>query len=108
VYGAGAGAHSYSRQEERGARWWNAAMPRDYIAACPTPIAGGEELDARKVGAEMLMLGLRTADGLSAPPGFQVELDQLAAAGLIERQDGRVAPTRRGLDLHNQIALAVL
>jgi len=108
VYGAGAGAHSYSRQEDRGARWWNVARPRDYIAACPTPVAGGEELDPRKVGAEMLMLGLRTAEGVSAPPGFQVELDRLAAAGLIERQDGRVAPTRRGLDLHNQIALAVL
>jgi coproporphyrinogen III oxidase-like Fe-S oxidoreductase len=89
-------------------RWWNVARPRDYIAACPTPVAGGEDLDQRKVGAEMLMLGLRTADGLSAPPGFQAELDRLAADGLIERQDGRVVPTRRGLDLHNQIALAVL
>src|SRR4029077_19241750 len=108
VYGAGAGAHSYSRQGDGAARWWNVARPRDYIAACPTPVAGEEELDPRKVGAEMLMLGLRTAEGLSAPPGFQVELEQLAAAGLIERQNGHVAPTRRGLDLHNQIALAVL
>src|SRR6266571_3788129 len=104
----GAGAHSYSRHEDSGARWWNVARPRDYIAACPTPVAGGEELDARKVGAEMLMLGLRTADGLSAPPGFQAELDQLVAAGLIESENSHVTPTRRGLDLHNQIALAVL
>jgi hypothetical protein len=29
-------------------------------------------------------------------------------AGLVARSDGRVTPTRRGLDLHNQIALAVL
>jgi oxygen-independent coproporphyrinogen-3 oxidase len=108
VYGAGAGAHSYSRHSTGAARWWNVARPRDYIAACPTPIAGGEELDARKVRAEMLMLGLRTADGLSAPPGFQAELEQLAAAGLIESRNGHVAPTRRGFDLHNQIALAVL
>jgi len=27
---------------------------------------------------------------------------------LIRRVDGRIVPTRRGLDLHNQIALAVL
>jgi putative oxygen-independent coproporphyrinogen III oxidase len=108
VYGAGAGAHSYATDGDGASRWWNVARPRDYIAACPTPVAGGEELDQRKARAEALMLGLRTADGVSAPPGFQTELDQLAAAGLIERQDGRVAPTRRGMDLHNQIALAVL
>jgi hypothetical protein len=54
------------------------------------------------------MLGLRTAEGMDAPAGFQAELDGLAAAGLIERGNGHVAPTRRGLDLHNQIALAVL
>jgi len=108
VYGAGAGAHSYSTNDAGASRWWNVARPRDYIAACPTPIAGGEELDRRKTRAEALMLGLRTAEGMSAPPGFQAELDQLAAAGLIEREDGRVAPTRRGMDLHNQIALAVL
>jgi hypothetical protein len=30
------------------------------------------------------------------------------ASGLIDRRNGRVAPTRRGMDLHNQIALAVL
>jgi oxygen-independent coproporphyrinogen III oxidase len=108
VYGAGAGAHSYSRDENGARRWWNVARPREYIAACPTPVADGEELDLRKSRAESLMLGLRTAEGMAAPPGFQAELDQLAADGLIERQNGRVAPTRRGLDLHNQIALAVL
>jgi putative oxygen-independent coproporphyrinogen III oxidase len=108
VYGAGAGAHSYTTDGAGAWRWWNVARPRDYIAACPTPVAGGEELDQRRALAEALMLGLRTEEGMSAPPGFQAELDQLAAAGLIERHDGRVTPTRRGMDLHNQIALAVL
>ena len=54
------------------------------------------------------MLGLRTAEGMTAPLGFESELKRLAADGLIERVDGRVVPTRRGMDLHNQIALAVL
>jgi hypothetical protein len=54
------------------------------------------------------MLGLRTAEGVAPRPGFEDELGQLARAGLIESVDGRVAPTRRGMDLHNQIALAVL
>ncbi len=108
VYGAGAGAHSYATDGTRAWRWWNVARPREYIAACPTPRADGEELAHRKAGAEALMLGLRTAEGIAPPEGFDIELTRLASDGLIERTDGRVIPTRRGMDLHNQIALAVL
>jgi oxygen-independent coproporphyrinogen-3 oxidase len=108
VYGAGAGAHSYATDGSQAWRWWNVAQPRDYIAAAASPRADGEELDPRKAGAESLMLGLRTAEGIAAPAGFQAELAGLERDGLIERRDGRVIPTRRGLDLHNQIALAVL
>jgi oxygen-independent coproporphyrinogen-3 oxidase len=107
VYGAGAGAHSYATDGTRAWRWWNVARPREYIAA-PLPRADGEELSHRKASAESLMLGLRTAEGMPAPEGFEAELESLAAAGLVERVDGRVAPTRRGMDMHNQIALAVL
>lgn len=108
VYGAGAGAHSYATDGTTAWRWWNVARPRDYIAASPEPRADGEELPARKAAAESLMLGLRAAEGMAPPAGFEPELAQLLAAGLIDRIDGRVVPTRRGLDLHNQIALAVL
>jgi hypothetical protein len=45
---------------------------------------------------------------MAAPKGFDSELAQLLAGGLIERNNGRIVPTRRGMDLHNQIALAVL
>jgi oxygen-independent coproporphyrinogen-3 oxidase len=107
VYGAGAGAHSYATDGVAARRWWNVARPREYIAA-PNPMADGEDLPARKTAAESLMLGLRTADGMAPPAGFDPELAELAAAGLIARVDGRIAPTRRGMDLHNQIALAVL
>ena len=108
VYGAGAGAHSYATDGTSAWRWWNVARPREYIAAAPAPKADGEELDPRKAAAESLMLGLRTAAGMTAPSGFDRELNQLRKAGLVRRMDGRVVPTRRGLDLHNQIALAVL
>ncbi|HEV2036376.1 MAG TPA: radical SAM family heme chaperone HemW [Candidatus Dormibacteraeota bacterium] len=107
VYGGGAGAHSYATDGTSAQRWWNVARPREYIAA-QQPMADGEELPARKAAAETLMLGLRTVDGMAAPPGFGAELDQLVRDGLIQRVGDRVAPTRRGLDLHNQIALAVL
>jgi oxygen-independent coproporphyrinogen III oxidase len=108
VYGAGAGAHSYATDGAAARRWWNVARPREYIAACPDPVAGGEELPARKAAAESLMLGLRTAKGIVAPAGFDAELVQLIADGLVARSNGLVFPTRRGMDLHNQIALAVL
>ncbi len=108
VYGAGAGAHSYGTDGAVARRWWNVARPREYIAACPEPWAGGEELAARKAAAESLMLGLRTAEGIVAPAGFDDELSRLIADGLVARSNGRVVPTRRGMDLHNQIALAVL
>jgi len=108
VYGAGAGAHSYATDGTSAWRWWNIARPREYIAATPAPKADGEELDARKAAAESLMLGLRTAEGMAVPAGFETELKHLQRAGLVHRVDGRVVPTRRGLDLHNQIALAVL
>ncbi|HYL07180.1 MAG TPA: radical SAM family heme chaperone HemW [Candidatus Udaeobacter sp.] len=108
VYGAGAGAHSYARDGSTAWRWWNVARPREYIAASPSPRADGEELDARKATAESLMLGLRTAEGAAVPAGFEDEVASLQKAGLVERLNGRVVPTRRGMDLHNQIALAVL
>ena len=107
VYGAGAGAHSYGTDGATARRWWNRARPRDYIGA-PNPEADGEDLAPRKRLAETLMLGLRTAEGMSPPAGFDSELGELMAGGLIERVDGRIVPTRRGMDLHNQIALAVL
>jgi oxygen-independent coproporphyrinogen-3 oxidase len=108
VYGAGAGAHSYSTDGQTARRWWNVARPRDYMAAGPEPVADGEDLPARKTVAESLMLGLRTAEGIAPPAGFDAELAQLTAGGLIDRKEGRIVPTRRGMDLHNQIALAVL
>ena len=108
VYGAGAGAHSYATDGATAWRWWNVARPREYVAAVPSPQADGEELAPRQAAAEALMLGLRTAEGLHPPLGFDSELASLGQAGLVERHDGRVLPTRRGLDLHNQIALAVL
>jgi oxygen-independent coproporphyrinogen-3 oxidase len=108
VYGAGAGAHSYATDGASASRWWNVARPREYIATAANPRADGEDLGPRKAAAESLMLGLRTVEGMNPPPGFEAELRQLKEAGLVEGVEGRVLPTRRGLDLHNQIALAVL
>ena len=108
VYGAGAGAHSYATDGERAWRWWNVARPREYLAALPEPRADGEELGPRLRLAEQVLLGLRTVAGVTPPNGLEGPLHHLESAGLIAREGDRVVPTRRGLDLHNQVALAVL
>ena len=109
VYGAGAGAHSYATDGDRAWRWWNIARPREYVAASEGAVeAGREGLDPDRARAERVMLGLRTIAGLEPPPGFEEPLAGLEAAKLVVRDGRRYHPTRRGLDLHNQIALAVL
>jgi oxygen-independent coproporphyrinogen III oxidase len=108
VYGAGAGAHSYATDGSRAWRWWNLPRPARYMEASPDVREDGEELAPRQAGGEALMLGLRRVHGMAAPAGFERELEGLREAGLVEREGGWVRPTRRGLDLHNQIALAVL
>lgn len=109
VYGAGAGAHSYAvTADGRAHRWWNAARIRDYIAAVPSPAVGGESLDPDRAEAERVMLGLRQIFGVEAPERLQPVLDALARQGLVEIEGGRCRPTRRGLDLHSQVAQAVL
>lgn len=107
VYGAGCGAHSYGRSGDSSRRWWNVARPQDYISSGGF-VEDGETLGPQRTAAERLMLGLRTVEGLEAPPGFEKALAELEAAGLVSRVGRRVSPTERGLDLHNQVALAVL
>ena len=107
VYGAGCGAHSYARFGDSARRWWNWSRPQEYISAAVFE-EDGEDLDPRKTAAEQIMLGLRTLAGLEVPPGFESELAELEMAGLVTRDGARTVPTPRGLDLHNQIALAVL
>lgn len=108
VYGAGAGAHSYATDGDRAWRWWNAGRLRAYLAALPEPVADGEELQPRLLIAERVLLGLRTVAGVARPAELEEPLRRLESAGLIARRGDRVVPTRRGLDLHNQVALAVL
>jgi len=86
----------------------NVARRKAYSAAAPARKAGGGERAPRQATAESLMLWLRTIEGMTRPAGFEAELTGLGRAGLVERSNGRVVPTRRGLDLHNQIALSVL
>jgi coproporphyrinogen III oxidase-like Fe-S oxidoreductase len=83
------------------------ARPQAYISSAGF-VEDGETLDPPQAAAERLLLGLRMADGLEPPAGFEGALADLEAAGLVVTSGRRVQPTERGLDLHNQVALAVL
>jgi oxygen-independent coproporphyrinogen-3 oxidase len=106
-YGAGCGAHSYMRWFDGARRWWNVSRPTEYISA-PSFEAGSEYLDPDRRAAEEVMLGLRTDSWTPVPGPLRGAIAGLADAALVEFDGERARPTIRGMDLHNQIALAVL
>ena len=98
-------------------RWWNVRTPERYVAAIAagrSVEAGDETLDAPAEAAEAMVLALRTAAGIKLPlPGadpFRVDscLDDLCAAGLVDRAGDRVVLTRRGRLLGNEVAIRLL
>jgi oxygen-independent coproporphyrinogen-3 oxidase len=100
-----------------GRRWWNVRTPERYVAAITagdSPEAGGEALDADERLGEALVLELRTAWGIKLPVPMADPspvdscLDDLAAAGLLDRVDGRAVLTRRGRLLGNEVAVRLL
>lgn len=116
--GFGAGAHGHVA----GHRWWTRRLPREFIAAVdaghPT-VDGSEDLDADARAGEALMLGLRLRDGIDIA-GFAERfgseplerrakvLDDLATAGWLERDGGRVKVSERGTLLTNDICCRLL
>ena len=115
VYGAGAGAHSCLVSAPwRWHRTWNVSHPRAYIAAASRglPTEDGEIVGGALAMAEKTMLGLRTCWGVHlgnhALRHLGSPLEELYQAGLVDLVAGRWRSTARGLDLHNQVAMALL
>lgn len=87
-WGVGPGAHSHIA----GARWWNLKHPARYAAACDAgelPVDGGEKLDDDDRHLELIMTGLRLAEGLG-DSAFTTEerrrADEQVEAGLLRRR----------------------
>jgi oxygen-independent coproporphyrinogen-3 oxidase len=111
--GLGAGAHSH----REGRRWWNVRAPGEYIArvrAGESPEAGGELLSREQAMGEMMMMGLRLREGVSAEAFqgrfgeelgevFGRELAELAEEGLIAWDGVRARLTARGRLLGNRV-----
>ena len=87
-WGVGPGAHSHVA----GARWWNLKHPARYAAACDAgdlPVDGGETLDNGDRHLELIMTGLRLAEGLPDSAFTTAErdrADEQVEAGLLRRR----------------------
>ena len=76
-----------------------------------------DDLDARQMAAEDLMLGMRLVRGVSdgkvertaklAPSVFET-LTELETRGLVEHRDGRWRPTRKGWLCGNELYGALM
>lgn len=120
--GFGAGAHSFIREEGFGRRWHNPVNAGTYAAAMrggTLPRENEVGLTERDAMAEFVYLGLRLREGI-APDRFfgefgqsiyfvyGAEIAQLADAGLLVEEGGRLRLTPRGRLLANQVFVRFL
>ncbi len=115
--GFGAGAHSFLRFPDWGARWRNALSPSGYLDILSRAALPEEELTPltrRDAMAEFFFLGLRMLEGvdlgvfrrefgLAAEEAYPGVMARLVTAGLVEVRDGCARLTWRGLSLANQV-----
>jgi oxygen-independent coproporphyrinogen-3 oxidase len=107
--GLGPSAHSLRGRRRR----WNHADLSGYLCAAQRaepPPHGGEILDARAWRLEAVMLGLRTADGVSLStlgdvPGAEETINALVAEGRVERSGGQLRPTLKGFLVADSLPL---
>ncbi len=102
--GFGCAAHSHVG----GRRFWNLRRPERYIAAIAAghdPVAGCEQLDDAGRAHEALALALRTREGVPVDDVDAAALRDPLLGGLVRTGSGRVALTRRGRLLANEVTL---
>lgn len=94
--GIGAGAHSYYK----GCRYSNIGQVSAYIKN-EDIVTHGQVIDEKEAVNEHYILGLRLLEGIE--DDGNPKLTELAEKGLLEKVDGRVRLTRRGIDLSNYV-----
>ncbi len=95
--GIGCAAHGHTG----GRRWWNVRTPERYVDAIRagrSPEAGSETLDDATRSEEAFSLALRTRNGARFAPEAETAVEELEAAGLLQRDRARdrIVLTRRG------------
>jgi oxygen-independent coproporphyrinogen III oxidase len=107
--GLGPSAHSF----QAGSRWWNVRSIKKYcqlLAVGQAPVDGCEALSEEQLELEALSLGFRTSDGvgLRAPGGglrWNKALEELQKSRLVEVNNGRIQPTRKGFLVADSLPL---
>lgn len=104
--GIGCAAHSLLKNH----RWGNAHTIEGYLAGEREEEILVSDAEAR---FERLMLGLRLVDGIewgeqALYDQFSERLKRLRERGLVEWDEERVWPTKRGLDLQNRVVLELM
>ena len=131
---AGAGAHAFlqppatpawlgpSRAEAVSVRAWNVSNPAAYISAVRRrghALGGHEWLDLPTTLSDMMMMGLRSEDGVDlgaarrrwgapAVGSLVAPLERLRARRLLDLSGGRARPTRSARRVLNQLAVEFL
>jgi oxygen-independent coproporphyrinogen-3 oxidase len=107
--GLGPSAHSLHARR----RWWNLRDLDGYLAAArggAMPPRGGERLDDEAWRLEAVMLGMRTAEGVSCAtlqevPGVQRALQALVREGLVVVRDEQIRPSLMGFLVADSLPL---
>ena len=112
--GLGPSAHSFIEPR----RWWNHSTLETYLASLQMnrlPTGGREDLDVGQLMLETIFLGLRTSAGIDTAVfenryGINFDnyfgdlLDQLLSRDLLDRRQGRMTLTRKGLMVCDTVA----
>ena len=106
---AGIGPGAHGRLSQGGVRWATEAVRApeawlDSVEAGRTGIAARTAVDAREQAVEMLMMGLRLAEGvdtgryarLNGTPLPEDRVAELASLGLVAAEEGRLRATDAG------------
>ncbi|HSL15141.1 MAG TPA: radical SAM family heme chaperone HemW [Actinomycetota bacterium] len=105
--GLGAGAHSY--RDDR--RWWNTRPPEEYmtrVEAGELPVGGEERLEPTDAYLEEVFLRLRILEGVPTSWVEDEKAEPFVESGLLERRNGTLVPTERGMLLLNELVLALV
>jgi oxygen-independent coproporphyrinogen-3 oxidase len=121
--GIGAGAHSYARSQEtgaRGTRWHNEKNPGSYMQRVESKrqaVVETEKPEPKQAAGEFMFMGLRMIRGISieefirrfgrTPDEFYPQIGDWLKEGLMEKGNARLRLTRRGLLVSNSIFVSL-
>lgn len=97
--GFGADAHSFDGTVRRE----NVAMAAEYVARWRAGQSVCATQSPARLDEERFFVGLRLSEGIKPGPGFDSTISRFVAEGLLERNNGRLRLTSRGVLVSNEV-----